>query len=580
MDRVLDYTEIERAVIISDMGRCQPAEALSEDRARHHWHLLPYEAEGLSGTIIGASSRMEAPDVTLPLELSGWHAVYVGIWNPHYAYDGDFMVRVKLTSDPCFQAIADPEPVLEWPGTVELAEAFFKYADLTGEDLVIAQQSKGVAHKAYVAYVKLVPLSAGEVKEIQRERARTDTRILVGLNDGNGLFYRGLTTRQEVLEEIDQYRHSDVGTVLFAAASGDVVNYPSKLTRTWLAETGDNVTNERFKLFRDSLDTLLAHDIIPIQIFAEHLHKMGIDIHAMFRMGIIGDTPPSDLWHDESGLVRRRPDLRMIDRDGTPIEKASYAFPEVREFMLSLMREVIEDYDVDGVNIGWSRGPRFVGYEDIVIKDFVEEYGQDPRDFDENDYRVHCHQAGYLTEFTRQARRLVDEVGQKKGKKIELSAMGYTANVAQNLFYGYDLLAWITEDLLDSILLSCPVESVVLEALRTHKCRLLTHLMPCSPEARADAPETARMAQLGYETGVDGFWYWDINGKQGKPEHWEVLRQVGHKEQMDAFVKKLPKMKRIPMKTVAGFDVCHTTNRGADLKGYFPPEMMSNYSGG
>ena len=580
MDKALDHAECENAIILSDMTRCQPAEAVDKERKRYHWHAIAYEAEGLSGTMIGASSRMEAPTVTLPLGVTGWHAVYVGIWNPHYAYDGDMLVKVKLTDDPCFQPIWEPEPVLTWPGTVELKEAFFKYADLTGEDLLIAQQSKGNTHKAFVAYVKLVPLSGQEVEAIEKDRARTDTRNLTALNDGNGLFYDAPTTPAELLEEVEQYRYSDVGVLLFAASSGDVVNYPSKITQPWLAGTGDAVTNERFLLLRDSVKALLDKKIVPIEVFADHLHPMGIDVHAMFRMGIIGDIPPSDLWHAENGLVGRRPDLRMIDRDGTPIEKASYALPEVREFMLSLMREVAEWYDIDGINLGWSRGPQFVGYEDVVVKDFMEEYGQDPRDLDEHDYRLERHRAGYLTEFTRQARQMVDEVGRKKGKKIELSAMGYTANVAQNLFYGYDILTWITEDLLDTILLSCPVEAVVLEAIRTHKCKLTTHLMPCSPEATAAPPETARMAQLGYETGVDGFWYWDMNGKQTKPEHWEILRQVGDREQMDAFVKKLPKMKTIPVKTVAGFDVCHTTNRGAARKGYFPPEMLSNYSGG
>ncbi|MDP7179398.1 MAG: hypothetical protein QF749_14045, partial [Verrucomicrobiota bacterium] len=68
-------------IVLSDMSRCSPGEALSEVRKHHHWHLISYEAEGLTGVIIGASSTAKAPDVTLPVEASGWHAIYVGFWN-------------------------------------------------------------------------------------------------------------------------------------------------------------------------------------------------------------------------------------------------------------------------------------------------------------------------------------------------------------------------------------------------------------------------------------------------------------------------------------------------------------------
>jgi hypothetical protein len=38
----------------------------------------------------------------------------------------------------------------------------------------------------------------------------------------------------------------------------------------------------------------------------------------------------------------------MLAQDGTPMEKASYAFPEVRDYMLSLIREGAETFNVDG----------------------------------------------------------------------------------------------------------------------------------------------------------------------------------------------------------------------------------------
>jgi len=73
---------------VSDMRRCVPTSALSEQREQGRWQLISYQTDELSGTMIGAASFINAPDVTLPLDVSGWQAVYVGYWNPYFAYEG------------------------------------------------------------------------------------------------------------------------------------------------------------------------------------------------------------------------------------------------------------------------------------------------------------------------------------------------------------------------------------------------------------------------------------------------------------------------------------------------------------
>ena len=331
---------------------------------------------------------------------------------------------------------------------------------------------------------------------------------------------------------------------------------------------------------KKNIEMLLEKDIVAIEVIADYLHKIDIELHAMFRLGIIRDVPPCSLWRSD-GLITKRPDLRMVDIDGTPIEKASYAYPQVRDYMLSLIREVAENYDIDGVNLGFIRGPQFVGYEDIVIKDFKAKYGIDPRELDENDIRAQRHRASYLTEFIRSARKIVDEVGKKKGKKIELSAAVYIGQVDYNLFYGLDVMTWFDEDLLDSLFTTAPFEPEFRKAAREHKCKIITHTIPCAPTADGSFPECVNTAKQGYELGVDGFWVWDMNGgRQENPLYWEILRQLGHKEAVDKFAEKLPEYKTIRIKTIDGLDVSNVTNRGAEKLNLFPPEMMTIYSGG
>jgi len=559
----------------SDMSLCTPASALSKVNKAGHWTLIPYEADEVSGVMIGAGSRAGAPEVTLPLGVSGWHAIHLGFWNPHHEYDGGTTVRLKLTGDPCFEALSDfnndgaaAAPVL-WDGA-ELQECFFRHADLTGKDLIIAQQSKGEPRKAYIAYFKLIPLGQGEVDAIRKDRANRSHRILIATNDGASLFHhKACTTREELLEQVELYRHSDFGKVSWAVCYGDKTNYPSRVGCSLTGELAecDTTFSSSQRNLHDSLGALISQGLIPVQVALEHVHEMGLKFDAMFRMGITGHIPPGGRYTE--GLVARRPDLRMLAKDGTALEKASYAFPDVREFMLSLIREVIENYDIDGVDLGWVRGPRFVGYETPFVEDFMTEYGEDPRNLDENDIRAQRLRARYLTDFTRSVRRLLKDLGDERGRKIELSAWVYTAQTS--LFNGLDVETWLKEDLLDSVVGGDLGEFLPLA--KAHQCKFYL--------GNRDIDAVLK----GHEEGVDGFAFWDLNipifgYSQELPDSWAVTRRMGHRQDVATFAKELPTMKKMRLKTVGGFDICHATNIGASQMNSQPPEMLPTYSGG
>ncbi len=562
-------------IFVSDLSRCQPSTALSKVNKKQHWTLIPYITDKVSGTMIGAGSMADAPDVTIPLGVSGWHAVYVGFWNAHHDYDGGTTIKLKLTGDPCFRPISDgtysgaAAAPMNWVGT-ELQEVFLKYADLKGRDLTVGQQTKGKPKKAYVAYVKLVPLSKKEVDAIRKDRARKDTRVLIATNDGiSWLEHKGATTKEEILEQVEPYRYSDVGKVIWAFSYGDTTNYPSKVGSFMAKPGGEEFTvrpdgEARFK----SISTLTSKGLIPAQVALEHVHDMGLKFDAMFRLGVLGDIPPG-AWFTGHGIVRKKPWIRMLAKDGTPLEKASYAFPEVQDHMLSLIREVAERFDIDGVNLGWIRGPQFVGYEAPVIEDFKKEYGEDPRKLDDNEERVQRLRAKYVTEFVRKVRQLLNELGRKRGRKIELSAWVYSPET--NLFFGLDAETWVAEGLLDSIIAGGSKEFV--QSVKARNCRFY------------QGWGSAEAVLKGYEKGVDGFAAWDLNlsifgYSQEVPHRWALVSRVGHPNEVATFAKEPPKITTVKVKSVGGFDISHITNRGAKERNYWPPEMLPLYSGG
>ena len=42
---------------------------------------------------------------------------------------------------------------------------------------------------------------------------------------------KGPTTKEEILEQVEPYRYSDVGKVIYAFTYGDMTGYPSKVGR-------------------------------------------------------------------------------------------------------------------------------------------------------------------------------------------------------------------------------------------------------------------------------------------------------------------------------------------------------------
>jgi len=557
-------------IYLSDMSLCTPASALSKVNKKKHWTLIPYETDEVSGVMIRAGSHADAPEVTLPLGVSGWYAIYLGFWNAYHDWDGDTTIRLKLTGDPCFRPLSDFDnegeiaPPVVWD-RAELQECFFRSEDITGKDLIIAQQSKGLPKKAYVAYIKLVPHSQDEVDSIQKDRANRDTRMVMATNDGVSFFHhKGSTTKEELLEQFDHYRHSDIGKLIWAVSYGDKTNYPSEVGRCLTAQMADlDVTVDSHRRQYECLDILNSKGLNPVQVALKHSHDIGLKFDVMFRLGIAGDLPPSGLC--EEGLLAQRPDLKILAKDGTALELASYAFPQVQEFQLSLIREVVEKFDVDGVQLGWIRGPQFVGYEIPFVEDFKKEHDQDPRDLDENDIRAQHLRARYLTDFMRKVRQLLKELSNKRGREIELSAWGFAAKT--NLFFGLDVETWLKEQLLDSFIAEDIEGGHLMEIAKANNCKFYV------------TGSQVDIALKRHEEGVDGFALWDMNlpffgHSHELPESWAVTSRLGHKEDLEAFAKEPPKMKKIQLKTVGGFDFCHATNIGANERGYWPPEML------
>ena len=76
-----DISTESEPVMITDLSHCTPRCALATTPELDRWRVIEYQADGISGKMIEAQGLMEPPDVTLPMQVQGWHKIHIGYWS-------------------------------------------------------------------------------------------------------------------------------------------------------------------------------------------------------------------------------------------------------------------------------------------------------------------------------------------------------------------------------------------------------------------------------------------------------------------------------------------------------------------
>ncbi len=533
------------AIYISDLNRSRPSAALSPTPRQNHWQTIPYEAEGVSGTMLVADSECTAPTLELPLDVKGWHAIHLGVWTDWE----DSALRVKLSGAPCFTPVftSRPEPTGEkWhSGFATIREGFWIHADLTGRNLYVSQIG---GRRAGLAYVKLEPLSEAEVAAIKQDQARTDTKRLIAYNDAAHLEPRSL---EGMRGELEHFRDSDFQKLLWCIGSGSETYFFSSVGETALREEWDYV-EEFLASWVEGFRILKAQGTDPLTTVIEYAHSFGLELHGMYLVG--GWVYPPNHGF-ESKFYYQHPQWRCVSRSGRPVTRMSYAFAGVRNFLLALFREVAER-GADGINLGFVRGLPCLLYEQPMIDGFQQLHNQDPRDLPENDPLWLRFKAGVMTEFMRALRNELNQVGAEQGRTIQLSAYVLN-NEALNLEHALDPAAWAREGLVDFII-PYPLHNVMdmdiaafVKMTRGTQCKVYPEVMP-----RRQSPADYREKALSfYAEGVDGLAFWDASSayRVGFKDEWSMVRRLGHKDELAGWAPdEWPSYRVVPLYSIGG----------------------------
>ena len=183
----------------------------------------------------------------------------------------------------------------------------------------------------------------------------------------------------------------------------------------------------------ENIQALIDEDGGPMTILTRQSRRAGLPFFPRVRMNSHYDMDPD---HPGYGRFRReRPDL-MIGRPGESIPEGTiewgiktgldFSYPEVREHRLSIVEEVVERFEVDGVELDFMRHPAFFRPD--------EAYG-----------------SRYLvTDLVARARRMLDEAGSRRGRKL-LLAVRVPPTLYDSARIGLDVGEWIAGGLVDIV---------------------------------------------------------------------------------------------------------------------------------
>ena len=243
------------------------------------------------------------------------------------------------------------------------------------------------------------------------------------------------------LEMLYMFVHSDPNEVgawenivqQIATTDSDMITLTPQACRTllwptqvedsqWHAVTGTNNANMVYKEMKDYCEA--GND--PFQVILDMFRENGFDtVFADFRMNEKqGTDNESHPFHSPYYLDHKE---YWLNPDSLTNNRVfNYMESEVREYYFNLLKELVTNYDVDGLSLDFERAPIFFKDEEIAEGTQV------------------------MTDFVGRIRAMLDEVGAAKGKYLPLGVR-VPSSVEKSLSVGLDVAEWAERGYIDYV---------------------------------------------------------------------------------------------------------------------------------
>ncbi len=250
-----------------------------------------------------------------------------------------------------------------------------------------------------------------------------------------------LFSQENLAEAVRRLKAMNINTLYPVVWNSGYTQYPSRVAERWLGKKqrlwpGENPAFEAAQGDRD-----------PLQELIDLAHAEGMAVIPWFEFGFMA---PADY-----AVLRQHPDWFTQRLDGTrEIVMGEEVFvwmnplhPDTRRLLLLLMAEVLENYDVEGIQVDDHLGlPVDMGYDPYTVALYQREHaGQSPPE-DETDPDWMRWRADKISAFMQDVRTLINQ--RQPGALLSVSPNPYPFSYAK---YLQDWPAWERAGILDEI---------------------------------------------------------------------------------------------------------------------------------
>jgi hypothetical protein len=361
--------------------------------------------------------------------------------------------------------------------------------------------------------------SETEALRAARQQAASRMRRVIFNNDGDDIWAKGADTREKFLA----VRHTPllgthVDSIYYCTTqSFNKFTHDSKVAEIFHSKSGNFAGN--------NLETFLEQKTDGLRMSSEFARQHGLESIWTLRMNDIHDAWTSEFLSDwkqadptrimstldkAKGFTDRRRLWSLVD----------FEHPDVEPRLLEIIAEVLQNYEVDGIELDFLRAPIY----------FRSAYEGQP---------VTEAQRGILTRLVRKIRKLVLSESERKGKPFLLTARVPTTEALCRKI-GIDIEAWLEEELLDVMALGggyvtfdVPVADLIAlghkHKVPVYPATSQSGLMARPPRGESTAlpPEAwFGAASRLWEDGADGMYTFNLFPGPGTDESRAYARKV------------------------------------------------------
>jgi hypothetical protein len=325
------------------------------------WHLAPGERKTPAIQSLVAEYDAVGPSMTLNLEklgLKGWYRVYVG-------QEAMASVFFKFSKEPMQYEVADFEGKTDSWYDRPMREYYLRSADMTGQDLVLTVGGSIYPKPAMLHHVRLVPMSDAELSQWQGFRASVEKEgrpFAAYLEQCTAAtkYSQALSMREYTRGEMWKHKLRGATDVyVHVGRCGQKVWYDSDIVERCVFEEGEGT-----EAWRNVTVWMKQGDMLAAAI--EEGRAAGLKVFADVGMNRtqIGNAKPHYAVVSEA-QPKAHPEWLC---KGTPTY-LDYRSSGARDYVVSILREVLMKYGPDGVHCDYLRWPYRHAYDEASLID-------------------------------------------------------------------------------------------------------------------------------------------------------------------------------------------------------------------